>query len=201
MATLILTDGTERYVHPAGADGLTLDELYKLLGCSTVETIALRDGRTMILDEDGKATDKPVNVRATRLAYRAGIASDDYVVGDVLVCVGDGEGNLRRRRSKVASRRPPVEVKSGDWLMDAMWGSFVGWAWSEPKMRAAFTKDTGIVLSGSTARSPLDAMIDTATGRADHEAHEFVKWVTREHWGMDYAPAAFRAACGVGGGA
>lgn len=95
MAILIRTDGTEEGVTYAGPDGWLLGELYTLLVCSNVEAISLADGRTMILDEDGKARDKPVNAAATKLARLAGIAPEDYVVGDVLVCVCDAQGNLR----------------------------------------------------------------------------------------------------------
>lgn len=87
MATLIRTDGTEQIITPANArEGFHLDELYKLLDCSTVEVLALPNGRTMVLDEDGKYSTKPTNERATTLARTAGIAADDFVVGDVLVC-------------------------------------------------------------------------------------------------------------------
>ena len=74
MATLIRADGTEQDVRPV-VGGFTLDELYNLLGCSTIETLTLHDGRTMVIDEEGKYTDKPRNERATDLGaarrYRA----------------------------------------------------------------------------------------------------------------------------------
>lgn len=95
MATLIRTNGIEQRVTYAGLDGFKFHELYQILACETVETLTLRDGRTMVLDENGKATNKPVNATATRLAREAGIAPEDFVVGDVLVCVTDGGGNLR----------------------------------------------------------------------------------------------------------
>lgn len=88
MATLIHADGTGREVTPKNARaGFTLRELYALLDCSTVEVVALADGRTMVLDEDGKYREprRPVNERATRLLHLAGGMPTDFVTGDVLI--------------------------------------------------------------------------------------------------------------------
>ena len=66
--------------------GFTLDELYWLIGCSTVQAITLADGRTMWMDEEAKlSTILVVNEKATDLLLEAGGMPDDFVVGKVLI--------------------------------------------------------------------------------------------------------------------
>lgn len=84
MATLIRADGTEQDVHPRGA-AFELEEMYALIGCTTVELVGLADGRSMWLDEDGRGLKKPVNGKATALLHQAGGIPWDVVVGDALV--------------------------------------------------------------------------------------------------------------------
>lgn len=87
MAALILTDGSEREVTPRDRGcGFTLEELYRLIGCATVQMIELADGRFMWMDEDGKyRTELARNDRATKLLHEAGGLRDDFIVGTVLV--------------------------------------------------------------------------------------------------------------------
>lgn len=56
------------------------DELRALVG-GYLEMVRTRDGRIMVLDEEGKLKGKPLNQEATRL-YGANF---DYIVGDVVV--------------------------------------------------------------------------------------------------------------------
>jgi sulfite reductase alpha subunit-like flavoprotein len=72
------------------------------------------------------------------------------------------------------------------------WHSFITWAWSEPQMRKQFTAATGIEIR--SAKTPIDAAIDAATGARESLAAQFIEWATREHWGVEHAPAAYRAA-------
>ncbi len=75
-----------------------------------------------------------------------------------------------------------------------MWAGFVQWAATEPDMRAAFRKDTGLVLMPSPA-TPIEAMVDEATGVSGNAA-AFVEWVTREYWGLGEAPQSYRDVLG-----
>lgn len=50
-----------------------------------LEGLILGTDGTMYLDEDGKAKGLAVNPRATVLGWMHGLASDDRIVGDVLV--------------------------------------------------------------------------------------------------------------------
>lgn len=44
-------------------------------------------------------------------------------------------------------------------------------------------------------KPPIEAMIDDATGKAQDDAFAFARWVTENHWGMEYAPEVFREEC------
>lgn len=70
------------------------------------------------------------------------------------------------------------------------WHDFLLWAWNEPEMRAQFTAKTGIEIQSVTA--PINAAIDVATERHESIAARFIEWATREHWGIEHAPAAYR---------
>ena len=43
MPTLYKTDGTQEEVNPSNGKNFTLDELYKLLDCDTIEVIYLQE--------------------------------------------------------------------------------------------------------------------------------------------------------------
>lgn len=64
-------------------------------------------------------------------------------------------------------------------LMDAMFASFVFWAWSDPETRAAFEAGTGMKMPTTS----IDVMIDEATGYDKKVAAEFVQWAIINRWG------------------
>ena len=72
------------------------------------------------------------------------------------------------------------------------WRDFLTWAWNEPEMREQFTAKTGLEIQSVTA--PINAAIDAATGVRESAAARFIEWATREHWGVEHAPAAYRKA-------
>lgn len=86
MATLI-TPTSCTTVSPKDAKrGFTLQELYSLIQCTTVQLIKLADGRGMWMDEEGKFRSViEVNREATRLLMEAGGDPGDFVVGNVLI--------------------------------------------------------------------------------------------------------------------
>jgi len=93
MATLVRTDGTTAEVRPAGKK-FTLQEMYRLIGCTTVEmlTVPGRPFQRLWMDEEGRLTHKPHNAHATALLVKLHgrtLGADD-IVGDVLV-TGAGE--------------------------------------------------------------------------------------------------------------
>jgi len=105
MATILYPDGRHSEVKPANGTDFKLDELSKIVG-GHIEIIPTRDGRIMVLNEEGKLLDLPRNEQAELLVdlmtpeklaemkrlYGDSliIASDpdepDYIAGTVLVC-------------------------------------------------------------------------------------------------------------------
>ena len=78
-----------------------------------------------------------------------------------------------------------------DDFMAAMWGSFLRWALSEPKMVEAFERETGHTFPAAP-KSAIEAMVDEATGRMGGTMEAFVEWATVNQWGLDEAPASYR---------
>lgn len=72
-----------------------------------------------------------------------------------------------------------------------MWAGFVQFAFGEPGFREAFTAATGLTFP-KPATTPIDALVDNACGVHNAVLAKFVEWVTREHWGIEYAPKAYR---------
>jgi hypothetical protein len=91
MADLYHYEGGITKVEPRYPDkNFRLEELYKLLDCTTVQVIQLRTKEIMIIDEEGKLrpdAKKKVNLRATRI-YNAnfGATDPDIIIGSALVC-------------------------------------------------------------------------------------------------------------------
>lgn len=67
--------------------------------------------------------------------------------------------------------------------MRCFWASALLWAVRDPEAVKAFQADTGV--TAPIAHSPLDAMIDAATGRDEHFARAFAEWFNRNVWGVD----------------
>lgn len=116
MATIIYPDGTTREVQPRDPRyGFQLDELKPIVGTGApqgqdfIEIVQMRDGRIMVINEEGKLLNLPRNDQATKLAglptpqERAEAAEEyrrrgwnviggfqpgeeDYIAGTVLVC-------------------------------------------------------------------------------------------------------------------
>ena len=87
MAVLVLSNGAMEVVKAKDSKHFTVEEMYRLIGCDTVEHVMLADGRSMWLDEEGKFADPPksVNIIATILLELSGGFPGDKVMGDVLV--------------------------------------------------------------------------------------------------------------------
>jgi hypothetical protein len=77
--------GKTRAYAPANGKSFSLREVQAAVG-GFVESLPVSDQYLMILDEDGKSKDKPLNERATKILHLAGGSPSDYVVGDVLIC-------------------------------------------------------------------------------------------------------------------
>ena len=75
-------DGSEIQVNPVGRH-FTLKELQACVG-GYIEMIPLGEELTMVLNEEGKLNDLPLNAKATKL-FRLYHGDTDFIVGDVLV--------------------------------------------------------------------------------------------------------------------
>ena len=84
----------------------------------------------------------------------------------------------------------PVSPVTADALNMIAWRDFILWAWKEPEMREQFTAKTGVDVR--LMPSLIGTVIDAASGANASAAVLFVEWVTREHWGIEHAPAAYR---------
>ena len=86
-AKIIYTDkGAEDYT-PKNGTTFELDELQGIVD-GNFEIVRLRDGRMIIVDEDGKSKDKAVNIPATNILRRDHYTTD-YIVGTAIVCDAD----------------------------------------------------------------------------------------------------------------
>lgn len=108
MATILYPDGRTEEIQPQNNRDFKLEELQKIVG-GHIEILPLRDGRIMVINEEGKLLDLSRNEQATALANlptpeeRAAIKNDlansgvdvidlnppyelDYIAGTVLVC-------------------------------------------------------------------------------------------------------------------
>lgn len=83
-------------------------------------------------------------------------------------------------------------MEQGD-LNEMAWRDFILFAWGQSEAHAAFRGATGRPQRSKTG-SPLDLMIDRAVGGAEDDRYmaEFIDWVTKAHWGDNYAPEKWR---------
>ena len=76
-----------------------------------------------------------------------------------------------------------LSLRPGDtpeYMTDA-WLSCIHWAIQEPEIVDAFRKDTG--LNWRPGRTPLERMIDEATGMDRKFIVEFIRWSNVNVWG------------------
>ena len=86
-AKIIYTDKEAEDYTPKNGKTFELDELQGIVD-GNFEIVRLRDGRIIIVDEDGKSKDKAVNIPATNIMRRDHYTTD-YIVGTAIVCDAD----------------------------------------------------------------------------------------------------------------
>lgn len=85
MATIFHTDGTREKVSPANGSDFRLEEMQRMVG-GIIEIVYFDDNTVMVINEEGKLLGLPLNMDAT-VIFRAHYPdSNDYIVGDALVC-------------------------------------------------------------------------------------------------------------------
>ena len=84
MALLIKSTGEEIQLHPNKGNIFTLRELQTVVD-GYIEVVQISKEYCMIINEEGKLISLPKNEKATRL-YQNVRYTDDFIVGDVLIC-------------------------------------------------------------------------------------------------------------------
>lgn len=84
MAVVVKTDGTFDALLPKNNKVFTLEELKSVVG-GYIEIVPLDEDYLMVINEEGKLLNLPINEGATRY-YRKSRNTDDFIVGNVLIC-------------------------------------------------------------------------------------------------------------------
>jgi hypothetical protein len=84
-----------------------------------------------------------------------------------------------------------------DEIQEIAWSDFIRWAAQEPEVIARFEAETGLRFP-KPPKGAFEAAIDKAC-KVEIPAEEFTKWATINLWGIDEAPAFYRASIGDGG--
>lgn len=82
---IIRVDGTREWVTPANGKFYSLQELQSFV-CGYVELIHLENdaGHVLVVNEEGKLWNEPINKDATIIAQVNGV--DDQIVGEAFYC-------------------------------------------------------------------------------------------------------------------
>jgi Domain of unknown function (DUF3846) len=83
MATLIKVNGEQTEVAPWNGKAFTLEQIQEHVG-GYFEAHRLSDGKFMLVDEDGKRKQKPINRAASFLLFGK-YTGFDFIVGDALI--------------------------------------------------------------------------------------------------------------------
>ena len=83
-ALLIHADGKQEMVSPKNGKDFKLEELQAFVG-GWIEILTLTPKRIIVVNEEGKCNQLPINTTATNI-YCFATKVTDVVVGDVLVC-------------------------------------------------------------------------------------------------------------------
>lgn len=84
---LLKAEGEVRKVSPANGKDFKYEELTKFVD-GFIEIVYVSDTEILVINEEGKIQDKPINEKATQLTLGI-LAGDDYIVGDVILCTKD----------------------------------------------------------------------------------------------------------------
>jgi hypothetical protein len=84
--------------------------------------------------------------------------------------------------------KPPIEgmkvIPYGFPLMTEAWAGFVSYAANNPEITAEFERDTGLKISSLISSSPIDMIINEATGFNRDLCNQFLDYVTENFWGV-----------------
>ena len=86
-AKIIYADKEDEDYTPKNGKTFALTEMQEIVG-GWIEIVRLKDGRIIVIDEEGKSKDKAVNIPATNILRRDHFTTD-YIVGTAIVCDAD----------------------------------------------------------------------------------------------------------------
>lgn len=72
-----------------------------------------------------------------------------------------------------------------EWIQHAGFHDFAVYTIGQPQIIQQFKEATGNDLTALVKASPLESMIDTATGRDTEMLSEFLEWLKVHYWGTD----------------
>lgn len=84
MNAIIKSDNTIVNTQPKNGTDFSLEELQQIVG-GYIEIVYLLDDYIMVINEEGKLMNLPMNAQATHI-YQNHTGCYDTIVGDVLVC-------------------------------------------------------------------------------------------------------------------
>lgn len=83
---IIKANGKTIYVDPKNGTDFSLEELQSFVG-GNIQIVHLLRGELMVINEEGKLRNLPVNEEMTILAkWKGAISGNDFIVGDALIC-------------------------------------------------------------------------------------------------------------------
>jgi len=84
MAKIIKTNGEQIEVTPKNGKDFKLEELQEIVG-GYIEVVWFPNDKIMVINEEGKLLNLPINETATKIYFDA-FSYNDVIVGDVLIC-------------------------------------------------------------------------------------------------------------------
>lgn len=86
MDMLFNSDGVTKLVSPSNGTDYSLEELQGFVG-GYIEIVRLGANKVMVINEEGKLHNLPLNIKATGIIQQYG--RNDVIVGNALVCSTD----------------------------------------------------------------------------------------------------------------
>jgi|2_EtaG_2_1085320.scaffolds.fasta_scaffold06247_6 hypothetical protein len=77
-----------------------------------------------------------------------------------------------------------------DPLMAMAWHGFISFSIGSSEIMSHFRKDTGNTYE--PAKTPIDQMVDDATGHSADFLDQFLGWLNKNYWGLDFVKSVWK---------
>ena len=84
MAKIYKMNGEVLDIEPKNGQDFQLEELQTIVG-GLIQIIEINDTEIMVINEEGKLENLPLNEQATAI-YQKQVCEGDFIIGDVLIC-------------------------------------------------------------------------------------------------------------------